>query len=74
MKRFLFAVGVAASTLSANAQDSGNDYSFSVFSGSEMVVKTNPAGAEERATLKAGFPDWMINVDKVSGTVFDMYG
>jgi hypothetical protein len=74
MRRFLIAVGIAASVLPARAQDSGNDYAYSIFTGSDMVSQANQAGAEERATIKANLPGWMINVDKTSGSVFDMYG
>lgn len=74
MRRFLIAFGLVGTILPANAQDSGKDYSYSVFNGSEIVSQANSSGTEERAVLKAGFPGWMFNLDKISGSVFDMYG
>ncbi len=74
MRRFLIAFGLVGTILPANAQDSGKDYTYSIFNGSDIVSRANSLGAEEIAVLKTNFPGWMFSLDKISGGVFDLYG
>ena len=74
MRKFLLTAGMAAITLPALAHGGGNNYTYSVFNGSNMVATANAKGSEERAAIKANFSNWMISIDKTSGSVFDMYG